>query len=193
MDLATRIQFCLVRFYGLSTIVGYLCQILFLHVFKIYAPCKCFVDNILKQAWALLLHTVKWFQILLYNNHNLTSAMCLRAHIVCSIWPIDRTQSGATSPGQSGPRNNDNEAGIPHSPNLQGWSLAIWWFNVISGILVRGGGLPLHRYAVSVFYSHSWLSYIHVQILNEAVCISYCANTVKNGMNPTILPPAMDK
>ena len=31
------------------------------------------------------LHTVKWFQVFLYNSHNLTWAICL--HTVCSIWP----------------------------------------------------------------------------------------------------------
>ena len=31
------------------------------------------------------------------------------------------------------------------------------------------------------------------QILDEAVCISYSANTLKKGMNPTIHPPGMDK
>ena len=29
-----------------------------------------------------------------------------------SVWPIDRTQSGATTPSQSGPRNDGNE-GVP--------------------------------------------------------------------------------
>ena len=33
-------------------------------------------------------HTVKWFQVLLYNGHNFISVICL--HTVCSIWPIDR-------------------------------------------------------------------------------------------------------
>ena len=33
----------------------------------------------------------------------------------------------------------------------------------------------------------------HVQILDEAVCISYHTNTFEEGMNPTILPPAIDK
>ena len=32
-----------------------------------------------------------------------------------------------------------------------------------------------------------------VQILNEAVCISYSANTLQKGMNPIILPLAMGK
>ena len=32
-----------------------------------------------------------------------------------SIWPIDRTQLGATTPGQNGPRSNDNQ-GVLHIP-----------------------------------------------------------------------------
>ena len=32
-----------------------------------------------------------------------------------------------------------------------------------------------------------------VQILDETVCISHNANTLGEGMNPTILPPAMDE
>ena len=34
---------------------------------------------------------------------------------------------------------------------------------------------------------------IPVQIMDETVCISHCANILGNGMNPTILPPAMIK
>ena len=36
-------------------------------------------------------------------------------------------------------------------------------------------------------------SAIQVQILNKAVCISYCPNALSKCMNPTTLPPAMDK
>ena len=32
-----------------------------------------------------------------------------------------------------------------------------------------------------------------VQTLNKAVCISHSANILEKGMNPTILPSAMDK
>ena len=32
-----------------------------------------------------------------------------------------------------------------------------------------------------------------VQILDVAVCISYRANTIKKGMNPTIFPQAIGK
>ena len=34
-----------------------------------------------------------------------------------SIWPIDRTLSGATTPGQSGPGSNGNE-GVLHIPKI---------------------------------------------------------------------------
>ena len=91
-----------------------------------------------------VLHTFKWFQVLLHNSHNLTSLICLCT--VSSIWPINRTLSGATIPGQRGLGSNSNERGTPHSPNLQGCSLAIRWFNIISSIFVGGRGLtPLQR------------------------------------------------
>ena len=34
---------------------------------------------------------------------------------------------------------------------------------------------------------------IRVQILNEAVCILYNANTLEKGMNPTIVIPVIGK
>ena len=44
-----------------------------------------------------------------------------------------------------------------------------------------------------------WLSLLemvtatYIQILDEAVCIWKCANTLEKGMDPTILRSAMDK
>ena len=71
----------------------------------------------LKKPELFFLHTVKWFQILLYNSHNLTSVICL--HTVCSIWPIDRTLSGATTLGQNGLESNGNEcSAFPKSLRL---------------------------------------------------------------------------
>ena len=61
------------------------------------------------------LHIVKLFQVLLYNSHNLRSVICL--HLVCSIWPQNRTLLGATTSGQSGPGSNDNE-GILYIPQI---------------------------------------------------------------------------
>ena len=71
-----------------------------------------------------------------------------------SIWPIDRTLSGATTPSQSGPGSDGNE-GVLHIPQ----SLNIRLFSVISRTLVGEGVLPLCRGAVHVFYStHSSLA-----------------------------------
>ena len=50
---------------------------------------------------------------MLYNNHNLTSVICL--YTICSIWPIDRTLSGATTWSQSGLGSNSNE-GVLYIP-----------------------------------------------------------------------------
>ena len=83
----------------------------YIYINYVYDLQTHFVDNILKWAWALFLHTVKWFQVLLYNSHNLTSVICL--HIVYSIWSINRTLSDATTPGQSGPGSNGYE-GVLH-------------------------------------------------------------------------------
>ena len=74
-----------------------------------------FVDNILKRAWTLFLHTVKCFQVLRYSSRNLTSVICL--HTVGSIWPIDMTLSGATTLGLSRPDSNGNE-GVYHIPQI---------------------------------------------------------------------------
>ena len=42
------------------------------------------------------------------------------------IWPIDRTLSGATTPGQSGPGSNGNEKDTSYSSKVQHfWSLII--------------------------------------------------------------------
>ena len=64
-----------------------------------------------------------------------------------SIWPIDRTLSGATTPGHSGPGNDGKWRGTLHSPKLQHyWNLTIRLFNVISRTLVgqtgREGSYP---------------------------------------------------
>ena len=73
-----------------------------------------------------------------------------------SIWPIHRTLSGATTPGQSGHGSNGYKGVLRHSPKLQYyWSLTIRLFCVISRILVGEGVLPLCREAVRVFYSPS--------------------------------------
>ena len=57
-------------------------------------------------------------------------------------WPIDRTRSGATTPGQSGPRNECNEGVFRIPPKLQQhyWNLTIRLLSFICTILFLGGG-----------------------------------------------------
>ena len=72
-----------------------------------------------------------------------------------SIWTIDRTLSGATTPNQSGPRSDGNEEVLCIPPNpalLEPHHM----FSVISRTLVRGI-LPLYRGADGVFCSPNWL------------------------------------
>ena len=47
-----------------------------------------------------------------------------------SIWPIDRTLSSATTPNQSEPQSYGNEGELHIPPKLQGWDIAIRWFNL---------------------------------------------------------------
>ena len=57
-----------------------------------------------------------------------------------SIWPIDRTLSGASTPVQSGTGRDGNEGVLHILPKLQHyWSLTIRLFNIIIRILVGGG------------------------------------------------------
>ena len=70
---------------------------------------------------------------------------------------MDRTLSGVTTPGQSGPRSNSNE-GLAYVPQIcKAGILPSDGFKVISRTLVcvckREGVLHLCRDAVSVFYS----------------------------------------
>ena len=111
------LRFCLVQFSDILTIVDYLIPYpLFTYILNIYMTCKHILfDDILKWAWALFLPKIKWFQVLLYHRHNSTSVICL--HTVCSIWPIDRTLSGANTLSQSGPESNGNEE-VLHIPPI---------------------------------------------------------------------------
>ena len=78
--------------------------------------------------------------------------------MVCSIWPIDGTLSSATTPGQSEPGGNGNE-GVIHIPQIsKAGVLPSDGLMSYPGHIGAGGGvLPLHRDAVSVFYSLSQL------------------------------------
>ena len=60
------------------------------------------------------------------------------------IWPIDRILSGATTPGQSGPEDDDSE-GVLHisqSSNITGTSPSDCLVSYPGPSLVRGGAYP---------------------------------------------------
>ena len=75
-----------------------------------------------------------------------------------SIWPINRTLSGATTPSQSGSRSNGNERviRIPKAPALLEPHHQFLYSHT-GHSLVEVGGLLVCRDAVNVFYSPSRL------------------------------------
>ena len=76
-----------------------------------------------------------------------------------SIWPIDRTLSGATTPRQSGPGSDGNE-GVLCIPQSYCITRALPADCLMSypGHPLLGGVLSLYRDAVGVFYSPSRLA-----------------------------------
>ena len=76
------------------------------------------------------MHTVKLFQILLFNTNNSSqhsSFVCTQLNgfkytkwLDISIWPVDETLRGTATPGQSGTRIKDNEDVFPILQNF--WS-----------------------------------------------------------------------
>ena len=95
------------------------------------------------------MHTVKWFQILQYNSHNLIQVIC--EHTVCSIWALDRTLSGATATGPSGPGSNENEGEL-HIPQIS--TAGASPSDCLGGSLGEG-----REDADNVFYSPSRMGY----------------------------------
>ena len=73
-----------------------------------------------------------------------------------SIWPIDRTLSGATTPGQSGPGSDGNE-GVLSIPQSSSITEALPSDCLVSypGHYLGAGVLPLCRDAIGVFCSTS--------------------------------------
>ena len=80
-----------------------------------------------------------------------------------SIWPIGRTQLCATTLGQRG---------SPHSPNLQGWSLAIRLFNVIANTAVEG-----YYSSVEMQFVYSAVPTNCALVTHKVAFISVCVGT----------------
>ena len=116
----------------------------------------------------ICLHTMKWLQVLLFNNNNLISVICL--HIIkwsnSSIWTIDRTLLDATTPGQSGTGSNGNKGVlcIPQSSNITGAlpsDFVSYPGHILVVVVVVVGVLSNYRDAVCVFYSPSLLGWLY--------------------------------
>ena len=90
-----------------------------------------------------------------------------------SIWPIDRTLSGATTASQSRPGSNGNEGVLcfPQSSSITE-TLPSHCFVSYSRRSLLGGGLCFCRDAVDIFYSSSSLG--SYKIYKQIVCRSYC-------------------
>ena len=135
-------RFGLVWFDGISTIVGYLMPNPFLYIKNISIS-----NNSVQHKNIFLVYTQLNVKTVLFQTIQLNISTQFR-----SIWPIDRTQSGATTQSLSGPGSDGNKVVLYI---LQSFSipeaLTIKLFSVISRTLV-GGVLPLCRDAVSVFY-----------------------------------------
>ena len=70
-----------------------------------------------------------------------------------SIEPIDRTLSGATIQGRSGPMSNEGVLYIPQSSTITGASPSDCLVSYPGHLLGQRGILSLCRYAIGVFYS----------------------------------------
>ena len=86
-----------------------------------------------------------------------------------SLWPIDKTLSGATTPGQSAPESDSNEGilCIPQNSSITEVSPSNY-FSVISRTFV-GGVLLLCRDAVGVSYSQSLQVWINLGVTETKV------------------------
>ena len=161
--------FRFVSFDGISTIVGYLMTNLFLYIqtvlfqaiqFSISTQVKCQKHFYFKQFSSV--NKVKCFQVLLcitnysikhqsfiFTQFNVKTVLFQTIQFIIStqfssIYPINRTLSGATTPGQSGPGSDGNKGvlHIPQSSSITGASP--------SDCLVSYPGHPLRESYTSV-------------------------------------------
>ena len=111
--------------FGITTIVGYLMQTHFIHINS------SIWKNSVQHKYTVSISKTVLFQ---------TIHISLSTQFI-SIWPIDRTLSGDTTPGQSRPGNDERVLRIPQSSSFVTNRL----FSVISRTLVGGCPTPLHR------------------------------------------------
>ena len=148
------------------------------YISNIYMICKHILLITFLNKSELFLHTVKRFQVLLYNSHYLTWVICL--HTISFIWSIDRTLSGTTTPGQNGPGSNGNEGILCiHQVSKTGASPSDGLISYLGYSSEAGGVLTLCRDTVGVFYrlsqptGQSFLSSDH-RIVSTKIRLMQC-------------------
>ena len=84
-----------------------------------------------------------------------------------TVWPIDRTLSSATSPGQSWPRSeiNEEEFRFPQSSSITEISLSEPL--VLNSRTLFGGSYPSIESQSEYFYSPSWLGKSEKEIFEQ--------------------------
>ena len=74
---SSLVLFYLVWFYGISTIAA-MPNPVYTYILNIYKFCQQFLSvTYLNEPERICFHSLKWFQVLLHNNHNLMSIIVL--------------------------------------------------------------------------------------------------------------------
>ena len=75
--------------YGISTFIGYLMPNSgFIYVKLKISKCECFIDNILDKRGLICLHTIKWFQFIVFFGTNLSQKGQKVIHVDVSNWSL---------------------------------------------------------------------------------------------------------
>ena len=103
--------YCLVWFYGISTIVCYLMLnplYIYIYIYIYIWFVNTFCKKIFLNEPELFLNGFKYCYITVTIKYQ-----SFVSHIVCFIWPVDRALSGANSPSQSGSNTNKEVLHVP--------------------------------------------------------------------------------
>ena len=104
---------------------------------------------------------------------------------IITVWPIDRTLSGVTTPGQRGPGINE----VGYAAFLKALALLGPYYQIVE--LKLEGVLPLWRNTVSIFYCPSQQGLINMR-RKTTVCVtvhSASPNRGDSASHPLIIPP----
>ena len=140
-----RYLFGLLWFYGISNIVGYLIP----NPFFIYVLDICYVNT-----FGRYMQINDQAVLFLTNPFSISRLFALSLNVkqffsIQFNWPIDRTLSGVTTPGQSGPRSNVNQGLLWISYiSLHYWSLPLRSLSYSGQSLVGGGRATIQQRSI---------------------------------------------